>query len=173
MACLAQHPSSALHLGANRILAVSTRYDRSRAETDTPIVTGYPPPAQVLGTLLNAVFLDLVDQDVLRLERLNRLLEQLPPDRRDGLRLIDILVLRPSRDLGVLAASFEPQLPRAFRFMTRGLGTRETRSPDLLSLLMFQPDYIATLMDLGDKDAEARADELGPFLEAELGRLSA
>jgi NTE family protein len=165
--------SPALHLGANRILAVSTRYDRSRAETDTPIVTGYPPPAQVLGTLLNAVFLDLVDQDVLRLERLNRLLEQLPPDRRDGLRLIDILVLRPSRDLGALAASFEPQLPRAFRFMTRGLGTRETRSPDLLSLLMFQPDYIATLMDLGDKDAEARADELGPFLEAELGRLSA
>ena len=30
----------------------------------------------------------------------------------------------------------------AFRFLTRGLGTRETRSNDLLSLVMFQPDYL-------------------------------
>jgi NTE family protein len=156
--------SPALHLGAGRVLAISTRYDRSQSESDTPSITGYPPPAQVLGLLMNAIFLDLVDQDVVRLERLNQLLENLPPEKRGGLRVVSLLVLRPSRDLGRLAAEFEPQLPAAFRFMTRGLGTRETRSPDVLSMLMFQHDYLARLIEIGEADAEARADEIAAFL---------
>jgi NTE family protein len=162
---LAAPLSPALHLGANRILAISTRYDRTQAESDTPTVTGYPPPAQVLGVLLNAMFLDLIDQDAVRLERLNTLLEALPPEKRDGMRPIDLLVVRPSRDLARLAATFEPQLPRAFRFMTRGLGTRETRSPDVLSMLMFQPDYIARIIQIGEEDAERRAEPLGRLVE--------
>jgi NTE family protein len=161
---LAAPLSPALHLGADRILAISTRYDRSQAESDTPSISGYPPPAQVLGLLMNAVFLDLVDQDVLRLQRLNQLLETLPPEKRAGLRTIGLLVIRPSRDLGKLAAEFEPQLPRAFRFMTRGLGTRETRSPDILSMIMFQHDYLTRLMEIGEADADARADDLEEFL---------
>jgi predicted acylesterase/phospholipase RssA len=68
---LAAPLSPALHLGADRILAISTRYDRTTEESRAIAVGGYPPPAQVLGLLLNAVFLDLVDQDALRLERLN------------------------------------------------------------------------------------------------------
>jgi NTE family protein len=162
---LAAPLSPALHLGANRILAISTRYDRTQVESDAPNVVGYPPPAQVLGVLLNAVFLDLVDQDAVRLERLNHLLEELPPDKREGMRPVDLLVVRPSRDLGRLAAEFEPQLPKAFRFMTRGLGTRETKSPDLLSMLMFQPDYIARLIEIGEADAETRRDQIVRLME--------
>ncbi len=64
------------------------------------------------------------------------------------------LVLRPSRDLGRLAAEFEPRLPTAFRWATCGLGTRDTESPDALSLIMFQPDYTRRLMELGETDAE-------------------
>jgi NTE family protein len=161
---LAAPLSPALHLGADRILAVSTRYDRTRPEAGLPEIDGYPPPAQVLGILLNAVFLDLVDQDALRLERLNRLIEAAPADRREGLRTIRLLVMRPSIDLGRMAAQFEPRLPRAFRFLTRGLGTRETRSPDLLSMLMFQPDYLAKVIETGELDAERRAAELTAFL---------
>lgn len=164
---LAAPLSPALHLGANRILAISTRYDRTQVESDAPNVVGYPPPAQVLGVLLNAVFLDLVDQDAVRLERLNHLLEELPPDKREGMRPVDLLVVRPSRDLGRLAAEFEPQLPKAFRFMTRGLGTRETKSPDLLSMLMFQPDYISRLIEIGEADAEARRDKIVRLMETE------
>jgi NTE family protein len=156
--------SPALHLGARRILAISTRYDRSVQEEDQPSVDGYPPPAQVAGVLLNAVFLDLFDNDALRLERLNRLLEALPAEHRHGLEPIKLLVLRPSRDLGKLASRFEAQLPRAFRFLTRGLGTRETESPDMLSLVLFQPDYVRALMEIGEADAEQRADEIAEFL---------
>ena len=118
--------SPAVHLGAHRIMAVSTRYARSREEADRPVVAGYPPPAQVMGVLMNAIFLDLLDADALRLGQINELLDRLPAGTRDGLRHIDMLVLRPSQDLGRLANDYEVDLPRTFRFLVRGLGSRET-----------------------------------------------
>lgn len=158
--------SPALHLGAHKILAISTHYTRTRQEADRVEVTGYPPPAQVLGLLYNAIFLDLIDQDVLRMERMNRVLRKLEPRDRDGMRVVDLLVLRPSQDLGRIAAEYEPRLPLAFRFLSRGLGTRETNSPDLMSMVMFQSDYIRRLIELGEADAHARRDEIIEFLSA-------
>ena len=156
--------SPAIHLGARRILAISTRYQRSFAEADEPSVYGYPPPAQVAGVLMNAVFLDLLDADAMRLDRLNQLLDSLPPERRAGLRPVDLLVLRPSIDLSKMANDYEPRLPKSFRFLTRGLGTKDTRSPDFLSLILFQPDYLSALVAAGERDAEARVDEIEAFL---------
>ena len=161
---LAAPLSPVLHLGAHRVLAISTRYDRTVEESQIKEVSGYPPPAQVLGVLLNSVFLDVVDQDVLRLERMNELLERLEPEERNGLRPVQLLVMRPSRDLGTLAGQHEKELPRTFRFMTRGLGTRETRSPDILAMLMFTPLYLQQLIQLGEQDAERRAEELDAFV---------
>ena len=155
--------SPALHLGARRILAISTRYAKSIEEADRPAIQGYPPPAQIIGVLMNAVFLDLMDQDALRLERLNDLLEQLEPEERLGLRPVKLMVLRPSVDLGRLAGRYEPRLPRVFRFLTRGLGTRATESPDFLSLILFQPDYLRALIETGERDAEMRAEEIEAF----------
>ena len=66
--------------------------------------------------------------------------------------------------LGRLANEYEPDLPRAFRFLTRGLGTRETRSNDMLSLVMFQSDYVRRLMELGEADASARIADIRQFL---------
>lgn len=156
--------SPALHLGATRILTVATRYQRSREEADQPLTDGYPPPAQVLSVLYNSIFLDLIDEDIMRLERMNRLIDDLPPNDREGMRLVEILVLRPSRDLGKLAGEFEPRLPRAFRYLTRGLGTRKTTSPDILSLLMFQHDYLRRLVELGEGDVESNKDRIDAFL---------
>jgi NTE family protein len=153
-----------VHLGADTILAISTRYQRNRVEPDQHSVTGYPPPAQIIGSLFNAVFLDLFDADALGLQRMNSVVSALPPERREGLRSIRLVVIRPSRDLGKLANEYEARLPAAFRFMTRGLGTQETRSNDLLSLLMFQPDYLTRLIELGEADAEARRDEIESLL---------
>ncbi|HMB69097.1 MAG TPA: patatin-like phospholipase family protein, partial [bacterium] len=47
----------AIHLGAARLLAVSTRYARSRAEADVPVFRGPPSAAQLLGVLYAAIFL--------------------------------------------------------------------------------------------------------------------
>jgi NTE family protein len=162
---LAAPLSPALHLGADRILAISTRYDRTREEVEAEMSAGYPPPAQVVGVLLNAVFLDLVDQDAVRLERLNDLLDRLPEEDRLGMRPVRLMNVRPSADLARLAAEFEPRLPRSFRFMIRGLGTHEQHSPDVLSMLMFQADYLGRLIDLGEADAERMAPELEAFFE--------
>ncbi len=150
----------AVHLGADRILAISTRYRRSASEAGDPVIQGYPPAAHVVGSMMNAVFLDALDHDATHMERVNRLLANADPSTWGDLRPIDILVLRPSQDLGRLAAEFEPRLPKGLRFLTRGWGTRETKSPDFLSLLMFQPDYLKRLIEIGERDAEARSEEL-------------
>ena len=154
----------AVHLGARRIIAVSTRYAGSRAQADRPAIAGYPPPAQVAGVLYNAIFLDQLDADAYQLQQINRLIAALPETSRDGLRPIDLLLLRPSVDLGRLANEYEPELPRAFRFLTRGLGTRETRSNDMLSLVMFQSDYVRRLIELGEEDAATRIADIRQFL---------
>ncbi len=156
--------SPAVHLGASKILAVSTRHARTREEADLPLVIGYPPPAQVAGILFNAIFLDLLDGDAMHLQQINQLLARLPEESRGTLRHLDLLVVRPSQDLGRLANEYEAALPRGFRFLTRGLGTREARSNDMLSLVMFQADYVRRVLAMGEADAAARGDEIVSFL---------
>lgn len=152
--------SPALHLGAQRIMAISTRFDRLASEVEQPVITGYPPPAQVIGSLMNSIFLDLLDQDAWRVETMNRLLRMIDPEKREDLQVIRLITLRPSRDLGQLSKEYEQELPRVFRFLVRGLGTQETKSPDLLSFLLFDPGYLRLLMDIGERDGEARMGEV-------------
>ena len=85
-----------------------------------------------------------------------------------GLKPVKLLVLRPSRDLGRMAGQYEPQLPKVFRFLTRGLGTRRTESPDFLSLILFQPDYLQALIECGEADARAREEEIRLFMEGDI-----
>jgi len=152
--------SPALHLGATRLLAISTHYPKTFVEADEPQVIGYPPPAQILGQLVNAVFLDVVDEDAIRLERSNEFLRELPPRQRRGYRIVDFAIVRPSQDLGRIATQYEPRLPRSFRYLTRGLGTKETSDADFLSLLMFVPEYLRRLIELGERDGEERIDDI-------------
>jgi NTE family protein len=161
---LTQPLSPAIHLGATRILAVTTRYAKSREEADHPSIVAYPPPAQVAGVLFNAIFLDQLEDDAMQLRLVNKLIEAQSPEQRMGLRPIHLLVLRPSEDLGRLANHYEADLPKGFRFLTRGLGTKETRSNDMLSLVMFQTDYVRHLIELGQSDAAAKRDEIAQFL---------
>jgi NTE family protein len=156
----------AVHLGAHKILAISTRHFRDFAEADIPDVFGYPPPAQVIGVLYDAIFLDVIDQDIGRLDRMNQLLRRMPEERRGGMRIIDLLALRPSRDLAELAAACEPKLPRTFRLLTRALGMRETDRPEALSMIMFQPDYVELLIELGERDTERQVDQIAAFLQS-------
>lgn len=163
---LATPLSPAIHLGADRIVALSTRYrGGAPAHVELP---HYPPPAQVASILLNAIFLDMLDHDALRLQSINHLLHG-RTDAETGLRPIRLEVFRPSRDLGRLAGEYESRLPRAFRFLTRGLGTREARSPDLLSLLMFQPDYVSRLIEIGREDAAAERERVARLIDADGG----
>jgi NTE family protein len=161
---LAAPLSPAVHLGAHRIIAMSTGYQRTPDDMATPLVSGYPPPAQILSQLVNAVFLDAIDEDVVRMERMNELLRKMAPHERDGLKPIDLLVLRPSIDLGKLASDYERYLPRKLKLLVRALGSKETDSPDFISLLLFEPTYTRRIIDLGESDVEARLAEIRAFL---------
>ena len=156
--------SAAVHLGASRIIAISTGYQRTPDEARTPVVVGYPPATQILGQLMNAIFLDVIDEDVARMQRMNEMINKLDSRDRNGFRPIELLVLRPSRDLGKLAGAYEKYLPRHLKTLTRAMGAKETESPDFVSLLMFEPHYTAELIEIGRADVEARVDEIRAFI---------
>jgi NTE family protein len=52
-----------------------------------------------------------------------------------------------------------------FRHLLRSAGARETTNSDLLSLLMFDPEYVKRLMEIGEADADARASDIEALLE--------
>jgi NTE family protein len=98
------------------------------------------------------------------MERMNEMIRNLPAGERHGFRPIELCVLRPSQDLGRIAAEHEKYLPRNMKLLTRALGTRETESPDFISMLMFEPHYTSVLMEIGESDVASRIDELRAFL---------
>ncbi len=156
----------AIHLGATRLLAISTRYSPSLAEVRQLASASYPPPARVLGMLFNTIFLDTLEGDAERLQRLNRVLEALPPGapNPDGLRRVALHVIRPSRDLGKLAEGYQDKLPRSLKLMLRGLGVRRLRGAELLSYLIFEQPYLSQVIEMGYEDALSNWGELERFL---------
>jgi NTE family protein len=157
--------SPALHLGGSRILAIATRRSPLPRQALPDRMAEYPPPAQIMGVLANAVFLDALDYDAMMMERMNELARAIGPEGRRDIREIDLLVVRPSADLGLMAAEHETELPRLLRFLLRGWGTKEVRAPDSLAMLMFESGYITRLIELGERDADARAGDLERFIE--------
>jgi len=155
----------AVHLGAGKLIAISMRAPRQPWAPSVPI-GDYPAAAEVMSLLLNSIFLDYLDVDVERLERVNELVAALPPGHvtPTGLRRVDALLLRPSRDLGQLAQGLEVKLPRAVRMVVEGIGGRRQRASDLLSYLLFEPEYTEALMDLGYSDARNRWPEIEAFI---------
>jgi NTE family protein len=161
--------SPAVHLGARRVLAMSTAYQRTPEEASTPSVRGYPPAAQVLSQLVNAVFLDAIEEDVSRMQRMNEMIDHLSDSERNGLRRIELFVMRPSQDLGILAGKFQRYLPTGLRLFTRALGAQETASPDFLSMLMFEPRFTRELIAIGEHDVEGQLEQLRVFLGEKAG----
>ena len=159
--------SPAVFLGADRILAVSSRYGISDDERLDSRADGYPPAAQILGLMLNSIFLDNLDADAERLERINDIVARVPDEKLWLLRERNVrfLIIRPSADLGRMAARHESALPSALRYMIRGLGTGRVASPDLLSYLMFEGEYLQELIRLGERDAEKNWLRIRRFIE--------
>ncbi|HEX5656697.1 MAG TPA: patatin-like phospholipase family protein [Polyangiales bacterium] len=167
--------SPAIHLGAERLVAIGIRYARRPEETDAinrAVKKRNKAPAisEISGVMLNAIFLDSLDADAERLERINAMLSLVPQEMRMGmrhpLRKIPLLVLRPSRDLGSLAIEQYRSFPRALRHLLRGIGATGDSGWDLVSYLAFEPAYIERLMDLGYEDTYARKDEIAAFFAA-------
>lgn len=163
--------STALHLGANRILVVGVSGNPRGPSANVPaqrIYSGQPPSlAQIGGHLLNSTFIDSLEDDLELLQRLNHLSHLVPEQaqpRRLGLAPVEVLVVAPSQPLDEIAARHRRELPAALRLFLRGPGATKTSGAGVLSYLLFEAGYCSELIELGRRDALAKRDELCGFL---------
>ena len=157
--------SPALHLGADRVLIVGTgrqTMDQARARSNV-----YPSLAQIAGHALNSIFLDSLAVDIERLERINRTVTLIPPDKLEGsslmLRPVKVLFITPSQPIERIAARFVHELPRSVRFLLRPTGALSRSGSNLASYLLFEESFCRALIDLGYQDTMAREAEVQAF----------
>lgn len=163
--------SPAVHLGADRILAIGVRSPEPPDREEAAPSGGnepYPTVAETAGLLLNALFLEALESDVERFERVNHTMTLVPAAAMDHerapLRPIPLLVLRPSRNLGALAAGALVELPHIVQHLFHGLGATQETGADLVSYLAFDGEYTSKLLSLGYSDTMARKAEILEFL---------
>src|SRR6266581_2272103 len=160
--------SPALHLGADRVLVVST--SRPHAHSEPPRVRGnlYPSVAQIAGHALNSIFLDSLNVDIELVQRINRTISLIAPEklREAGLplRQIKVLVISPSQPIERMVVRHVRELPWTVRFLLRGIGAMNRNGSNLASYLLFESGYCRALIDLGYQDTMARRAEVLEFL---------
>jgi NTE family protein len=117
---------------------------------------------------LNAIFVDTLDMDLERLQRVNQTLASVREDTgwrsSPELKAIDTLVIRPSERIDAIASSYARELPRAMRFLARRLGVLDPNGAGVLSYLLFGRGYCRQLINLGFADGMSRREEIRDFL---------
>ena len=148
--------SPAFHLGADRLLIIGV----GGAEANITGAAGRstePTFGQMLGFMLDSLFMDEIYSDLDRIRAFNQYSSR---------RRIEPLVIAPSVDLAVIARRHQHELPRSLRVLMRTMGAGNSGGTHLLSYLLFERGFTRELIALGYRDACARADELRAFLGA-------
>ena len=161
--------SPAIHLGAERIFVIGAGRAHEPAAARQPSAA-YPSLAVVAGHALSGIFLDALAADIERMERVNRTLALIAPERRQatGLRPIELLAVTPTERLDGIATRHVQALPQAVRALLAALGVRAgaaqpPTSGALASYLLFEAGYTRELMRLGYADALAQKESILGF----------
>lgn len=159
--------SAALHMGASRVLVISTN---SRSERHVDQTDSYPTLAQIAGHALNSIFLDSLEVDLERIHRINHTLNYIPENlqAQAGLRHVDVLVISPSQALEKVANRFTKHMPLTIRVLLSVIGMSRRNGATLLSYLLSEKGFCGALIDMGYRDAMARKEELLGFLNPAL-----
>jgi NTE family protein len=160
--------SSAVHLGANRLLVIGVRDERPDPEPPAGEMPAAPTFAHLGGYMLDTLFMDGLYTDLERLARINRILEQLGSHKLTGslgeLRPVHSLVIVPKQDIRSVAARYAHELPRGVRLLLRGLGASSESGMQLVSYLLFESGFTRELIEMGYRDALEMEDALRTFL---------
>ena len=156
--------SPAIHAGANKILVVTTR-DRNPEPPIAAVEVNYPTLGAISGSMLDIIFMDNVDADIERAQRVDHTISLVPEPRlsETSLREIEVIALEPSEDIRYIARRHADDMPWTIRMLLRRLGMwgEDWRLP---SYLMFEPTYCRALIELGYRDTMARSEELRAFI---------
>ena len=154
--------STAIHLGADKILVISLRSPQvasfERSSGDEPSV------GHMMGFLLDTLFADHLDADWAQLNSINHWLSQgriIDPKYRS----IDASWVAPMTDLGNTVGEYYDEMPLSLRVLFKTLGLDRTRGEALASFVLFDRVYTRTLINEGYRDANRQRSELMSFLE--------
>lgn len=160
--------SPALHLGADRLLVVGVGRQQQPPPPERVRIETHPSLAQIAGHALNSIFLDSLEVDLERLQRINRTIEMIPPETLERsnypLHQVEFRVITPSEELERIAVTHAGELPLTIRTLLHMVGAMRRSGANLLSYLLFERSYCRALIRLGYQDTMARKDELTAFL---------
>lgn len=149
--------SPVIKMGAERIVTIGV--SQSMTERFAQSKVARPSIGRILSLMLNSVLLDAVDLDIERLNSMNNQLENMGANDSKRYKKIEHCLIRPSVNLGKIAAEEIAAMPKTIKHLLTGLGTKR-ESADLTSYLLFEPTYTKRLISLGFKDTMAKKDEL-------------
>lgn len=172
--------SPAVHLGANKILAIGVgqpqrrSIDLTSASFQASLSSKQRPSlGNIAGHAMASVFNDTLMADVEQVQRVNQSIQQLKNhlSEHHGLsvaqslpfREVEVLAMQPSESLDALAQAHVHELPRPVRRVLEGLGALKGSGAGLASYLLFEPGFLRALIALGARDVAMRKEELLDF----------
>ena len=165
--------SPAIHMGADRILAISIRHEVKQeifVKNKENAAPHHPPAlAQIGGELMHSMFMDSLDADLERVKRINDGISKTQKEWKENpfgeLRNIPVLVLSPSRPIDEVIPPLLKFFPANLRFLFRGLGVSGQQGNALMSYLAFLNECVQPVMELGYRDTLARKEEIVEFFK--------
>ncbi len=184
--------SPAIQLGANRALVIGLRHrvtpEEKKAYEEKEVLAP-PSLAELLGRIMNGLFMDRLQYDMEQLTRINHLIEWSEKvygkDYLDqintmiqkegitgdvasrGLQRIRVVEITPSEFVSqIFGRWFKRKNKGSFSFsameklLTRVLDVDTEGGIELLSYLTFAKDYLKELIDLGYEDAKKNRDKI-------------
>lgn len=158
--------SPAIHMGANKLITIGIRNKTPKEKMIELALTPNSSPqiSQIGGVVMDAIFLDSLESDIERLEKINIMVEIM--GKNSPKKHMPILSLYPSRDLGSMTEKLNDELPTILRYFLRSIGVTGKSGLDLLSYLAFDSSYTQQVVELGYEDTIKRKKEILAFVDS-------
>ena len=161
--------SPAIHLGADRLLIIGVRNPEPDPKPLADSKVPYPSMGQITGYMLDTLFMDRLDSDIERLNRINHIIGETGSryiEHEDTtLRPIEFLMISPSKDIREISERHTKDFPRSVRLLLRSMGALSHESRPLLSYLLFEASFCQELIELGYQDGLNARSEIAELLE--------